>query len=147
MLIVHMHLLFLKRTYKISIVLQQKEFQIIVWRRNILTVLVPNSYFRPMRIFHAILPGSLPWATIKRWGNILSPSSMQAFWVGQTCPVFHFLLPHWLAAGQACQHDRAHILSLRFLAAGRTSQHERPHSLFFTDSSSLTLSHIFRAVC
>ena len=47
----------------------------------------------------------------------LSLSSTQAFWAGQTCPVF---------------------LSLHFLVAGRTSQHERPHSLFFTDS----LSHI-----
>ena len=45
--------------------LQQKEFQIIVWRRNILTVLVPNSYFRPMRIFHAIL-------SIDVWEIILS---------------------------------------------------------------------------
>ena len=97
--------------------LSQKEFQIIVWRWNILTVLVLNSYFRPMRIFHTILPGSLPQATIKKRGNILSPSSTQAFWAGQTCPVF---------------------LSLRFLAAGRTSQYERPHWLFFTDS----LSHI-----
>ena len=34
-------------------------------RKNILTVLVPNSYFRLMRIFHAILPGSLPRATLK----------------------------------------------------------------------------------
>ena len=68
-------------------------------------------------------------ATIKRRGNILSPSSMQAF-----------------RAGQTCQHERVHILSHRFLAAGRTSQHKRPHSLFFTNSSSLTLSHILRAV-
>ena len=37
-------------------------------------------------------------------------------------------------------------LSLCFLAAGRTGQHEKPHSLFFTDSSSLILSHIFRTV-
>ena len=70
-----------------------------------------------MRIFHAILPGSLPWATTKRRGNIISLSSMQAFRAGQTCPVF---------------------LSLHFFAAGRTSQHERPLSLYFTDS----LSHI-----
>ena len=89
-----------------------------------------------MRIFHAILPRSLPWATLKRQGIILSPSSTQAFQVGQTCLVFLFSLPYWLAAGQARQHDRAHILSLHFLAAGRTSQHERPHSLFFTDSLS-----------
>ena len=88
-----------------------------------MTVLVPNSYFRSMRIFNAILPESLPRATIKRRGNILSLSSTQDF-----------------RAGQTCQHDRAHILSLRFLATGRTSPHERPHSLFFTDSSSLTLS-------
>ena len=59
---------------------------------------------------------------------------MQAFQAGQTCLVFLFLLPYWLAAGQASQHDRAYIFSLCFLAAGRTSQHERPHSLFFTDS-------------
>ena len=91
-----------------------------------------------MRIFHAILPGSLPRATIKRGGNILSPSSTQAFRAGQTCPVFLFSLPYWVAAGQASQYDRAHILSLRFQAAGRTSQHEKLHSLFFTDS----LSHI-----
>ena len=95
-----------------------------------------------MRIFNSILPGSLPRATIKRRGSILSPSSTQAFRAGQTCPVFLFSLPYWLAGGQASQHDRAHILSLRFLAAGRTSQHERAHSLFFTDASSLTLSHI-----
>ena len=77
------------------------------------------DYFGPELIFstNAILPGSLPWATIKRRGNSFSPSFMQAFWARQTCPVF---------------------LSLRFLAAGRTSQHKRPHSLFFTDS----LSHI-----
>ena len=87
----------------------QKEFQIIVWCRNILTVLV--------RIFHVILPGSLLWATIKRQGNILSPSSTPAFRAGQTCPVF---------------------LSLRFLAAGRTSQ----HSLFFTDTLSQILSSL-----
>ena len=118
--------------------LKQKEFQIIVWHRNILTVLVPDSYFQPMRIFYAILPGSLPRATIKRRGNILSPSSTQAFQAGQTCPIYLFLLPHWVAAGQASQHDREHILSLCFWAAGRTSQHGRPHSLFFTDS----LSHI-----
>ena len=36
--------------------------------------------------------------------------------------------------------------SFRLLAAGRTSQHDRTHSLFFIDSSSLNLSHIFRAV-
>ena len=36
--------------------------------------------------------------------------------------------------------------SLRLLAARQTSQRERAHSLFFTDYSSLTLSHIFRAV-
>ena len=95
-----------------------------------------------MRIFHAILPGSLPRATIKQQGNILSLFSAQAFRAVQTCPVFLFSLPHWLAAGQASQHDRAHILSLCFLAAGRTSQHERPHSLFFTDS----VSHI-RVIC
>ena len=67
-----------------------------------------------MRIFHAILPGSLAQATIKRRGNILSPSTTQAFRAGQTCPV---------------------LLSLCFLAAGMTSQLER---LFFTGS----LSHI-----
>ena len=89
-----------------------------------------------MRIFHAILPGSLPRATIKRRGNILSPSSTEAFRAGQTCPVFLFSLPHWIAAGQASQHDRAHILSLHFLAAGKTSQHEMPCSLFFTNSLS-----------
>ena len=80
-------------------------------------------------VFHAILPGSLPRATIKRRGNILSPSSMQAFQAGQICPVFPFSLPHWLAAGRASQHDRAHILSLHFLAAGRTSQHETTFTL------------------
>ena len=105
-----------------------------------------RTHFRPMRIFHTILPGSFSRATIKRRGNVLSPSSMQAFRAGLTCLVFHFSLPHWLATGQASQHDRTHILSLRFLTAGRTSQHERPYSLFFTDSSSLTLSHIFRVV-
>ena len=71
---------------------------------------------------------SLPWATIKRWGNILSPSSTQAFWAEQTCPVFLFSLPHLLAAGQATNMT-AHILSLHFLAAGRTSQHETTFTL------------------
>ena len=85
-----------------------------------------------MRIFHAILPGSLPRATIKRRGNLLSPSSMQAFRAKQTCPIFLFSLPHWLAEG---------ILTLCFLAVGRTNQHERPHSLFFTDSLSYILSN------
>ena len=99
-----------------------------------MTVLVPNSYFRLLRIFHAVLPGSLPRATIKRRGNILSLSSTQAFRAGQTCPVFLFSLQHWPAAEQASQHDRTHILSLRFQAAGGTSQHERPYSLFFTDT-------------
>ena len=82
----------IKRIQTESMEVLQKEFQIIVWRRNILTVLVPNSYFRPMRIFHAILPESLPRATIKRRGNILSPSFTKAFRAGQTCPVFLFAL-------------------------------------------------------
>ena len=50
-----------------------------------------------------------------------------------------FSLPHWPAAGQAINMTE-HILSLRFLASGKTSQHDRAHLLFFTDSSSLTLS-------
>ena len=71
-----------------------------------------------MRIFHTILPRSLPRATIKRWINILSLSFTQAFRAGQTCPVFFFSLPHWLAAGQASQHDRAHT-SLSSLPSSR----------------------------
>ena len=91
---------------------------------------------------HCIIPESLLRATIKRRGNILSPSSTQAFRPGQICPIFLFSFSHWSAAGQASQHDRAYTLSLslslslRLLAAGKTSQHEGAHSLFFTDSLS-----------
>ena len=95
-----------------------------------------------MRIFHAILPGLLPRATIKKRGNILSPSSTQAFRAGQTCPVFFFSLTHSPAAGQASQHDRAHSLSS--LPSNKKDQPTWKstltllHWLFFTDS----LSHI-----
>ena len=91
-----------------------------------------------MRIFHAILPGSLPRETIKRRGNILSPSSTLAFQAGQTCPVCLFSLPHWQATWQASQHDRAHILSS--LPGCRKDQPTFTflHWLIFTDS----LSHI-----
>ena len=101
-----------------------------------------------MRIFHAILPGSLPRAIIKRRGNILSPSSMQAFRAGQTCPVFLFSLLYWLATGQASQHSREHILSS--LPSSRKDQPTCEttftflHRLFFTNSLSHILSSPLR---
>ena len=116
-------------------------FKLLFSARTALAVGVWIHTFHPMRMTDAILPGSSPPRQHKKAAltmlALASPlassrtkpanmtehfvSSTQAFWTGRIC-----------------QHERAHILSLRFLAAGRTSQHERPHSLFFTDS----LSHI-----
>ena len=113
----------------------QKEFQIFVWCRNILTVLVTNSYFRPMRIFHAILPGTLPRTTIKKARNH-SPSSTQAFRAGQTCSVFlpslpssrkdhptwetTFTLLHWLFFTDSLSHILSSPLSTM----------RRPHPIY-----------------
>ena len=85
-----------------------------------------------MRIFHLILSWPLPRATIT---FILFHAGLSSRTDMACLPL---LLSPLACRGQASQHNRAHILSLRFLAAGKTSQHERPHSLFFTDS----LSHI-----
>ena len=80
-----------------------------------------------MRMTDTILTRSPHQGSIKGRANHFSPS-------------LPLLVPHWPAAGQDSQHDRAHTRSLRLLATGKTSQHEGADSLIFSDSSSLTLS-------
>ena len=93
-----------------------------------------------------ILPGSPPRGNIKGCANHFSSSSRFPTGQQQDKASQHdkaqtlFPLPRLLAEGQSQPTwQRTHSF-LHFLAAGRTSQHERSHSLFFTDSSSLSLS-------
>ena len=80
--------------------------------------------FLPMRLVDTILPGSPPRGNIKGRANHFSPSSR--FPTGQQHGQTRqreradslFSLPHWLAAGQASQHDRSQSLSS--LASRRT---------------------------
>ena len=100
---------------------------------------IRNYIFRPMRMTNALLPRSSPRGNIKGHANHFSLSFLVSSLASSRTSQPAWQSTHslcLLAAGQASQHDRAHILSLCFQAAGRTSQHERLHSLFFTDSLS-----------
>ena len=154
-------------SFFIKYLCSRKNFKLSFSAGIALAVGVRIYIFRPMRMTNAILPRSSPWGNIKGRANHFSLSSCFPHSQQQDRPAnmtehILFSLPHWLAAGQASQYDRAHTFlasslassrtsqstsqstysSLRFLAAGKTSQNEGAHSLFFTDSSSLTLSHI-----
>ena len=127
----------LRRSHKVIIsrgnfhyLYSRKNFKFLFCAGIVLAVAVRIYIFHPMRMTYAILPGSPPLGNIKGRANHFSPSSR--FPTGQ-------------------QQDKPanmteHILTLCFLAEGKTSQHEGAHSLFFTDSSSPTVSYKFRTV-